>query len=403
MWWRWCGCGGCGVEMAAEVVMVAAAMEMKVGMMKVVSAVAGSRRSGAGYFERRGEMRWGLGSVETEFPAIVFNDSLTSNKTPSCEPTVSSLNNNEIDFRISFDESDDEDYTILKKEFSAIAYNDARTSKLDFLTKPTVSPQHIDEFNLKDETSLSECDEEEQNVLYFNNLFTFNVIYLDDLKSDTDNDNDEIDTKQPSGDMSVIPLPNVIDTDDVFIFSTIYRTYSLNEYSVFDTGPRERKSTNVGGEFTNLEILMFWSLETSRRKHFKTLSLDESRSPDFDLFSDQEEYSKEEVTETMAETMEQYMSKTQADYGSGVSRPKIKDRDNFELKGKFLKELRTNTFSGSDHEDANEHIEKVLEIVDLFHIPNITIDQVMLRAFPMSLTGAASRWLRNKPSGSITT
>ncbi|GJY95116.1 hypothetical protein Tco_0511477 [Tanacetum coccineum] len=38
-----------------------------------------------------------------------------------------------------------------------------------------------------------------------------------------------------------------------------------------------------------------------------------------------------------------------------------------------------------------------------FHIPNITIDQVMLRAFPMSLTGAASHWLRNKPSGSITT
>ncbi|GKA23070.1 hypothetical protein Tco_0709032, partial [Tanacetum coccineum] len=51
-------------------------------------------------------------------------------------------------------------------------------------------------------------------------------------------------------------------------------------------------------------------------------------------------------------------------------------------------ELRSNTFSGSDHEDANEHIERVLEIVDLFHIPNITIDQVMLRAFPMSLTGA---------------
>ncbi|GJS01199.1 hypothetical protein Tco_0317707 [Tanacetum coccineum] len=101
--------------------------------------------------------------------------------------------------------------------------------------------------------------------------------------------------------------------------------------------------------------------------------------------------------------MEQYMSKTRADYGSGVARPKIKDKDNFELKGQFLKELRTNTFSGSDHEDANEHIEKVLEIVDLFHIPNITIDQVMLRAFPISLTRAASRWLRNEPTGSITT
>ncbi|GKF76500.1 hypothetical protein Tco_0228970, partial [Tanacetum coccineum] len=55
-----------------------------------------------------------LKSVETEFPAIVLNDSLTSNETPSCEPTVSSLND-EIDFRISFDESDDEDYTVVKK------------------------------------------------------------------------------------------------------------------------------------------------------------------------------------------------------------------------------------------------------------------------------------------------
>ncbi|GJU12593.1 hypothetical protein Tco_1134989 [Tanacetum coccineum] len=75
----------------------------------------------------------------------------------------------------------------------------------------------------------------------------------------------------------------------------------------------------------------------SSRKHYKTLSLDESRSPDFNLFSDQEEYSKEEVAETMAETMEQYMSKTKADYGSGVARPKIKYKDNFELKANFLR------------------------------------------------------------------
>nr|GEX37167.1 hypothetical protein [Tanacetum cinerariifolium] len=139
----------------------------------------------------------------------------------------------------------------------------------------------------------------------------------------------------------------------------------------------------------------------TNRKHFKTL--DKSRSLDFNLFSDQEEYSKEEVAKTMAKTMEQYMSKTRADYGSRITMPKIEDKDSFELKGQFLKELRDNTFSGSDHEDANEHIEKVLEIVDLFHTPNITIDQVMRRAFPMSLNGATSRSLRNKPSGLITT
>ncbi|GKB56371.1 hypothetical protein Tco_0912557 [Tanacetum coccineum] len=94
--------------------------------------------------------------------------------------------------------------------------------------------------------------------------------------------------------------------------------------------------------------------------HFKSLSLDESRSPDFNLFSDQE-YSEEEEAEAMAETMEQYMSKTRMDYGSGVARPKIKEKDSFELKSQFLKELRENTFSGSDNEDANKHIENILD------------------------------------------
>nr|GEX95425.1 reverse transcriptase domain-containing protein [Tanacetum cinerariifolium] len=90
----------------------------------------------------------------------------------------------------------------------------------------------------------------------------------------------------------------------------------------------------------------------------------------------------------MEKTIKQYMSKTRANYGSGVARPKIKDKCHFELKGQFLKELRENTLSGSNHEDANKHIEKVLEIVDLFQVPNITQDQLMLRVFPISLTGS---------------
>nr|GEW41138.1 hypothetical protein [Tanacetum cinerariifolium] len=149
-----------------------------------------------------------LRSVETEFPAIVFNDKLTSEVALSCEPTVSPLNDNQIDFRVSSDESDDEDYTVFydkkifsyrrisvydlktdsendndkvnmpsfpsseptvsyfddfdyfknfEKEFPAIAYNDALTSKLVFSHEPTVSPQHIDEC---DETSFSRCDDE---------------------------------------------------------------------------------------------------------------------------------------------------------------------------------------------------------------------------------------------------
>nr|GEV07856.1 hypothetical protein [Tanacetum cinerariifolium] len=45
--------------------------------------------------------------------AIVFNKMLTSEAPLSYEPTISSRND-EIDFRISFDESDDEDYTTLE-------------------------------------------------------------------------------------------------------------------------------------------------------------------------------------------------------------------------------------------------------------------------------------------------
>ncbi|GJR96823.1 hypothetical protein Tco_0268997 [Tanacetum coccineum] len=184
-------------------------------------------------------------------------------ETLSCEPTVSSFNN-EIDIRISFDDSDDEDYTVVfdknlfsykiifvndlktdsendnekfnmpflpsrkptisyfddldyfkyfEKEFPAIVYNDALTSRLDFLIEPTASPQHIDEFNLKDETSLSECDEEEQNVLNFNDLFPFNVIYPNDSKLDKDNDDDKVNIEHSSGDLSVKLLPDVINTD----------------------------------------------------------------------------------------------------------------------------------------------------------------------------------------------
>ncbi|GJT63339.1 ty3-gypsy retrotransposon protein [Tanacetum coccineum] len=58
--------------------------------------------------------------VETDiFPAIAFNDEVSSEKTLSCEPTVSSLND-EIDFRISFDDSDDEDYTWLERPLGCI-------------------------------------------------------------------------------------------------------------------------------------------------------------------------------------------------------------------------------------------------------------------------------------------
>ncbi|GJY18316.1 hypothetical protein Tco_0389807 [Tanacetum coccineum] len=171
-------------------------------------------------------------NFETKFLAIVFDD-ITSNIALSCETMVSPLKNNEIDFRISFDKSDDEDYMVIYDEnsftYKIISVNNLKTDSENdndkvnmplFLTPEpeifllnSISPQHIDDFNFENETSLSNVMKRKQNVLYFNDLFHFNVIYPDDLKRDTDNDNDEIDIEQSSGDMSVIPLPNVINVD----------------------------------------------------------------------------------------------------------------------------------------------------------------------------------------------
>ncbi|GKC02098.1 hypothetical protein Tco_0993708 [Tanacetum coccineum] len=186
-----------------------------------------------------------LRSVETEFPAIAFNDQISSKKTLSCEPTVSSLNN-EIDFRVLFDDSDDEDYTPtiscfdgldffkdFENEFPTIVYNNAQMSKSNLFSESILNPQHIDEFNLKDETSLFECDEEEQNVLNFNDLFPFNVIYPNDSKSDKDNDDDKVDIEHSSGDLSVKLLPDVINTD--------VGAYAHGSNKLLETRPRERK------------------------------------------------------------------------------------------------------------------------------------------------------------------
>ncbi|GJS36130.1 hypothetical protein Tco_0534512 [Tanacetum coccineum] len=79
-------------------------------------------------------------NFETKFPAIAFDDTLTSDATPSCEPTISPLNKNKIDFRISFDESDDEDYM----------------------------------------------------VIFDNNSFSYKIISVDNLKTDSENDNDKV-------------------------------------------------------------------------------------------------------------------------------------------------------------------------------------------------------------------
>ncbi|GJR63301.1 hypothetical protein Tco_1505463 [Tanacetum coccineum] len=71
--------------------------------------------------------------------------------------------------------------------------------------------------------------------------------------------------------------------------------------------------------------------------------------------------------------------------------PKIGDDVEFEINANYMRELRRKLFACTDGEDAYEHVRTILEIVDLFHLPGVTHDAIMLRVFPITLKGRALR------------
>ncbi|GJZ80109.1 hypothetical protein Tco_0644946 [Tanacetum coccineum] len=64
----------------------------------------------------------------------------------------------------------------------------------------------------------------------------------------------------------------------------------------------------------------------------------------------------------------------------GIVKPDIGNDVEFESNSNFMRELRRKLFAGTDDEDAHEHVQRVLEIVDLLHFPGVTHDAVMLKA-----------------------
>ncbi|GKB32758.1 hypothetical protein Tco_0872159 [Tanacetum coccineum] len=88
---------------------------------------------------------------ETDFLAIVYNDASTSNQNVSSEPTISIYNaiKADIDFRISFSDSEDEDYTFIynkdSSSYKLILVNDLkpvpqrRYGRMDFTRKRVCS------------------------------------------------------------------------------------------------------------------------------------------------------------------------------------------------------------------------------------------------------------------------
>ncbi|GJT82365.1 hypothetical protein Tco_1056707, partial [Tanacetum coccineum] len=76
-----------------------------------------------------------------------FNDAVTTDHKISSEPTVSPLDDNQIDFRISFDESDDEDYTVIYDKsllsYKIISINDLKTDLEDGNNKVNIPSNDV--------------------------------------------------------------------------------------------------------------------------------------------------------------------------------------------------------------------------------------------------------------------
>nr|GEU57777.1 hypothetical protein [Tanacetum cinerariifolium] len=101
-------------------------------------------------------------------------------------------------------------------------------------------------------------------------------------------------------------------------------------------------------------------------------------------------------------TMKGFATNDQAYYYSGITSITVNGKNAYELKGKFLDDLHNNAFSGINEEDAIEHIEYFLKIIDPIDLPNVNQDKLRVVIFPISLVGDAWRCDEVEPTNENT-
>ena len=65
---------------------------------------------------------------------------------------------------------------------------------------------------------------------------------------------------------------------------------------------------------------------------------------------------------------------------------------NFELKSSLINMVQASPFCGKPNEDANAHLQNILELCKTVTIRGVTADAIRLRLFPFSLLGTAKYW-----------
>nr|GEW62183.1 hypothetical protein [Tanacetum cinerariifolium] len=91
-------------------------------------------------------------------------------------------------------------------------------------------------------------------------------------------------------------------------------------------------------------------------------------------------------------TMKEFATSEKENYYSRITSIMVNGKRVYELKCKFLDDLRDNAFSGTSRENTVEHIEYFFKIVDPINLSNVNYERLRLSVFPISLVGNASEW-----------
>ncbi|GJS03789.1 hypothetical protein Tco_0320297 [Tanacetum coccineum] len=116
---------------------------------------------------------------------------------------------------------------VLLVQFPVIVYEDALTSEQEVSPKPTISPHHVKKVDLEFGISFAESDDEDYTVMYDKDSFSYKIIFANDLMLDTDNDDGKIDVKLSLENIFIGPLDSVIDTN-LDTYSHAFENFETN-------------------------------------------------------------------------------------------------------------------------------------------------------------------------------
>nr|GEW84277.1 hypothetical protein [Tanacetum cinerariifolium] len=121
--------------------------------------------------------------IDADFPVIIYNDALTTNHEVSSEPMVRPLDDNEIEFRISLDKFDDENYICIydKSSFSykLFSFNDLKTNSEKDIDEVKLPCNDVIVERLGDDIDINvDTESHEFNKDFETNHDTYHVTFL---------------------------------------------------------------------------------------------------------------------------------------------------------------------------------------------------------------------------------